>query len=132
MGQFKLGDRVVCRAYVKKSGSHYEVDKNESPYHEPTYCVFHECGNSEGIDIEDFHSCNRFKVVDACFDGVYVGTTSLYTRLNAEWCDDYNGRSSVRTYCDDTESFAIVYYADNRKRLVPLDRVSLQIQETEG
>lgn len=115
----KLGDRVFCTAYIKPSKNHYLI-RNDDEFPE---CVYWECGDSEGLEVEDFHSCNRFKTVDAKFSGVYVGETTLCIRLNAEyWSDGYS--CGYQTFCDEPQKFAVVYYANNRKRLVPIDRLA--------
>lgn len=114
----KLGDRVSCTAYIKPARNHYFV-RNHDEFPE---CTYFECGDDEGLAVEDFHSCERFKTVDARFSGVYVGETTLCTRLNAEyWSDGYC--CGFRTFCDEPRKFAVVYYANNRKRLAPIDKL---------
>lgn len=112
-----LGDRVFCTAYIKPAKNHYEIGNDDFPG-----CTYWACGASEGLEVEDFHSCERFKTVDASFSGVYVGETMLCTRLNAEYWDD-SYRSRYRTFCDTPQRFAVVYYGNNKKRLVPIDKI---------
>lgn len=113
----ELGDVVSCTAYIKPAKNHYEIYKDEFPG-----CTYWECGASEGLEVEDFHSCERFKTVEAKFSGVYVGETTLCTRLNAEyWNDSYS--CGFRTFCDEPRKFAVIYYANNKKRLVPIDKI---------
>ena len=117
--KFTLGDMVVGSAYIRKSGNRYEYDGQE-----PTMLIFRR-PSGEGVEIEDCHSCDRFKEVEAHFGGVYVGTTTLCTRLNAEWRGNQIGEEVVYTYCDAPERFAVVYYANNKKRYVPLNKLGV-------
>ena len=114
----KLGDRVRCTAYAKRSKNCYELSKGG--YGGYDGCLYWEYGSSEGVVVEDFHSCDRFKVVMRQFSGIFVGTTVLSTRINVEYEEPLYGPAGFRTYCDKPVEFAVVYYADNKKRLVPM------------
>ena len=109
----RLGCRVNCSAYIRPSGNCYEKMAGG--------CYYHEHGKNEEVDIEGFHNCERYKTIEKMFSGVFAGTTTLCTRLNAEsFNEEY--ASGFRFYCDDPQKFAIVYYAENKKRLVPLEK----------
>ena len=124
-----FGNRVRCSAYIKPSGNHYEITPAEDTEDGACYCAYWPGGADEGVDVDDFHGCERFKTVEADFSGIFVGTTVLCTQLNAEYIDDLYARPGYRTYCDHPERFAVVYYASNRKRLVPLDRIREECTE---
>ena len=109
---------MTCSAYIKKTGNFYEIDKEQA------YCLFHENGASESEPVEDEHWCERFRTIEKQFTGVFVGTTNLNTRLCADWDNHpYTGKLFVNTYTEEIKTFAVVYYADNAKRLVPIDRL---------
>ena len=117
MEKFELGQKVICSAYIKKSGNHYETDEK------CTCCEFWAAGASKGEQVEDFHSCNLFVRVPASFWGVYVGTTHRATRLSIECDEPPYGKDGFYFSKDEARPFAIVYYADNKKRLVPMDAI---------
>jgi len=118
-GMMKLGDGVLCAAYIKPAGNYYIILSEKE--HGTAACEYWAKGASEGVEVEDFHNCDRYRVIDKMFHGIYVGTTTICTRLNAEcWDDGY--QSGFRTYCDEPKKFAVVYYADNKKRIVPIDK----------
>lgn len=89
-------------------------------------CFFRNAGDDDGVEVEDYHSCEKLNRV-ACkeFSGICVGTTTLCTRLNAEYEEHPYKGEFFRAYSDTPEQFAVVYYADNKKRIVPLDRIRL-------
>ncbi len=119
----KLGDWVRCTGYIKRSGNHFEVlDGKDTESGFPS-CVYWSAGATEGTDVEDYHICDRFVVKKATFSGVYVGTTTMCVKLNAEYEDGPYAAPHFRTYSDTPEKFAVVYYADNKRRLVPLDMI---------
>jgi len=115
---FELGQMVICSAYVKKSGNHYETDKDRD-----TFCEFWAAGATDSVAVEDFHSCDLFVRIPASFHGVYVGTTHRATRLTVEYDEPPCGRAGFYFSKDEGKPFAIVYYADNKKRLVPMDAI---------
>ncbi len=120
----KLGDSVQCTGYIKKSGNYFRItEAKDSPDKVPT-CIYVPAAG-EDIQVEDWHGCDRYIVKAANFRGVHVGTTTLCTRLNAEFEQHPYSGEYYRTYCDQPKDFAIVYYADNKKRLVPLDRIEV-------
>lgn len=118
-----LGDKVRCEAYIKPSGNRYIIASERETEFGVASCYYWENGASESVEVEDCHSCNRYRIIEKAFSGVYVGTTTLCTRINAEGWDDSYGNSGFRTHCDEPKKFAIVYYADNKKRLVPIDKI---------
>lgn len=119
----KLGDRVECTAYVRRSKNYYEMSKGVYGGFED--CVYWEYGSDKGVDVENCHSCDRFRLVEHKFSGIFVGMTTLNTRINADYEEPPYGPSGFVTYCDRPQEFAVVYYADNKKRLVPLDRIDV-------
>ena len=127
----KVGDRVHCTAYAerikggisimdfspfddifgdgvsKKEVVYFDSEKNEIasiPYDEFTYVT-----------------TNKFRTVKKEFDGIYVGITRLATKLSAEYGEDIYGNEYVRFESERVKPFAVVYYANNRKRLVPIE-----------
>lgn len=55
------------------------------------------------------------------FDGVFVGTTAVYRRLQCSYEEPKYAKCGYYFEKYDPLEVAIVYYASNRKRLVPLD-----------
>lgn len=83
--------------------------------------LYFECGAETPIKIDDFHDCERIKFVDMQFDGVYVGTTTVFRRLECSYEEPPYGPAGYRFEKYAPFQVAIVYYARNRKRMVPLD-----------
>lgn len=132
----KIGDKVHCTAYVKKSGHGGISIFDCSPFFD-----FIE-GSEDGlqhrlvsyyddikrdfvnIPYEEFTDAtiDRFKSIEKEFDGIYVGTTSIPTKISAIY-EEWGGGGSIRFKKICFEKFAVVYYANNKKRLVPIDCV---------
>ena len=113
-----LGDLVVCDAYAKSSGRYFEVHNGRDPS-----AYLWEKGQTTGHEVTDEESCEKYEIKTALFMGVYVGVTTLCTELICEWFDHpYNG-SGYRCRSESPQPFAVVYYANNRKRLVPIKHV---------
>lgn len=122
----KIGYKVHCTAYVERirQGIHvmdylpfddgrgkevvyYDAEKNEMasiPYNEFT-------------DV----TVDKFKTIEKEFDGIHVGTTRLATKLSATYETPPYGNDYIRFESECYKKFAVVYYANNRKRLVPID-----------
>lgn len=115
--KMKLGCKVKCHAFIKPSQNHYEIDN------EKCICDFWEAGAKEGVAIEDNHSCDRYKMIQKEFTGVFVGSTILRTRINVEYETDDSYHEYYRAYCDTPKEFAVIYYANNKKRYVPIDKL---------
>lgn len=122
-----FGQKVECSAYIKKSGNNYHIENEGFPFGNPAdypRCIYWEKGSSEGIEVEDYHECDRFVVVEKPFTGVFVGTTALNTKIIAElhsndpYCADH-----YETRSGSPKRFAIVYYASGKKRFVPLEAI---------
>lgn len=115
-----FGQWIKCTAYIKPSGNSYAIFSEDRTQDEFPACVFWAHGAEEGVDVEDYHECQRFKTVNREFEGIFVGVTVLNTKILAEYCDDCYSKPHFRTQTTTPEKFAIVYYANNKKRLVPL------------
>lgn len=118
---FELGQKVICSAYIKKSGNHYET------FDDRRDCEFWENGATESVTVDDYHSCDKFLTVPASFRGVYVGTTNLCTRIVVEWEEPPYGNDGFKFRSEEPKPFAVVYYANNRKRLVPMDAIQIKV-----
>jgi hypothetical protein len=118
--RIRLGDRVLCTAYVKRSGNCYQITGDD--------CFFHEGGTTKSEEVDGDHWCDRYRTITKQFFGIYVGATTLCTRLVADYEYSQYGNSGYRAHSDMPEKFAVVYYADNKKRLVPIDRVTPEAQ----
>lgn len=125
----KIGDKVHCTAYVERTGqgisvidlTSFERIDNDLPS-EKMVCYLE---NDKVIKIP-FHeftdaTINKFKTIEKEFDGIYVGTTRLATKLTATYETPPYGHDYVRFESECYKEFAVVYYANNRKRLVPID-----------
>lgn len=113
-----LGDKVSCTAYIKKSGNGYQKSYKSNGIPE---CLYYNHATKEVTEVEEEHSCDRYVKKDKVFNGVFVGTVTLCTKITAiyetyEYGDDY-----FATGCDTPQTFAVVYYGNNKKRVVPLD-----------
>jgi hypothetical protein len=118
-----FGQWISCTAYIEHSHNHYEIYPEEYTQDHCPECVFWAAGSNEGVDVEDFHECERFKTVNHEFEGIFVGFTVLNTKILAEYCDDPYSKPCYRTQTTTPEKFAIVYYGNNRKRIVPLGAI---------
>ena len=119
----ELGEWVHCTRYVRKAGSHYEVIPAENTMDNTETALYFECGAESPVEVDDFHDCERIKSVDMQFDGVYVGTTTVCRRIECSYETPPYGKEGYRFEKYDPVEVAIVYYASNRKRLVPLDSI---------
>ncbi len=114
----KLGDRVKCDGYIKKTGCNFIFSDGR------TECFLWEKNKSEAVQVEEYQSAEKFRIINTTFYGIYVGTTSLCTVLTAEYGATGHGFDECFfVYSDKRRKFAVVYYANNKKRLVPLDMV---------
>lgn len=127
----KIGDKVHCTAYVERTGqgisvidltSFARIDDDLPPEKKVCYC---ENNKVIAIPYHEFTDAtiDKFKTIEKEFDGIYVGTTRLTTKLSATYETPPYGKDYIRFYGECVKPFAVVYYANNRKRLVPLDCV---------
>lgn len=129
----KIGDKVHCTAYVERRGQgisvmdyspFYEVLDEEVPRKEVVYFDT-EKNDIASIPYDEFEyvTVDKFKTIEKKFDGIYVGTTRLATKLSATYETPPYGNDYIRFESECVKPFAVVYYANNRKRLVPIDCV---------
>lgn len=127
----KIGDKVHCTAYAERIGQGISV-MDYSPWYSVEgvprkEVVYFDAEKNEmaSIPYNDFTdvTVDKFKTIEKEFDGVYVGTTRLATKLSATYETPPYGNDYVRFESDCYKKFAVVYYANNRKRLVPIDCV---------
>lgn len=104
--------------HIRPSGNHFEIDNEDTG----TALLWRKDA-TEGEEIEDYESCEKFVTKTALFTGVFVGVTWLCTELFCEWNDPPYGRSGFQCSSINPKPFAIVYYAENKKRLVPMDSI---------
>lgn len=120
-----IGTKVKCKSYVKKSGCHFvlypknttvsgqeeiEAVKGVKPLDDIT----------KELETNYMASIPLFDIVKKEFEGIYVGITSRAIILTTEYMDDtYHQWWQFRR--ERSKQFAIVYYANNRKRLVPIE-----------
>lgn len=114
-----LGDRVTCTAYIRPSGNHFEIDNTKKW----PVAYYWANGATEGVEVDGFFVCDRFVTKDADFAGVFVGTTRLCVELMCEGETDPYGNEFFACRSEKPADFAVVYYAENKKRLVPMDRI---------
>ena len=62
MPKLRLGDRVSCSAYIRPSGNHFEIDNSDFGM-----ALLWEKGATEGKEIEDYESCEKFVAKTALF-----------------------------------------------------------------
>lgn len=118
-----FGQLVRCAAYIKRSGNAYEVRPAKHFEDDFPECCFWAAGAEEGVPVEDYHECERFKTVNREFEGIFVGVTVLNTKITVEYYEDGYTMPYFRTETTNPEKFAVVYYANNKKRLVPLGAI---------
>lgn len=116
-----LGDMVVCDAYARPTRSYFNIYKDEDGEH----AVLVKRGENSAKEVDGYESCEKFETVEALFTGVFVGTTILNTELICEWEDAPYVNSGFYCTSVNPKPFAVVYYALNRKRLVPMDHVRM-------
>ncbi len=114
-----LGDMVVCDAYARPTRSYFNIYKDEDGEH----AVLVKRGENSAKEVDGYEPCEKFETVEALFTGVFVGTTILNTELICEWEDAPYVNSGFYCTSVNPKPFAVVYYALNRKRLVPMDHV---------
>lgn len=114
-----LGDMVVCDAYARPTRSYFNIYKDEDGEH----AVLVKRGENSAKEVDGYESCEKFETVEALFTGVFVGTTILNTELICEWEDAPYVNSGFYCTSVNPKPFAVVYYALNKKRLVPMDHV---------
>ena len=135
MSKPTFGSFVLCSGYIRKSGKHFEIDKKEikaslvSKHDGETVTVEESPFNDEFsyredkvVPIEEDTYVNRFDIVPCDFSGVYVGSVRLNTDIGCLLQqDDY--QEYWDCVLDSPQIFAVVYYKNNSKRIVPLDMV---------
>lgn len=124
----KIGDKVHCTAFVKRTGHGISVI-DISPFVEFSgkEVAYFDTEKNEMVSIpySEFTDAtvDKFKTIEKEFDGIYVGTTRLATKLTAIYETPPYGKDYIRFESECVKPFAVVYYANNRKRLVPIDCV---------
>ena len=126
----KIGDKVHCTKYVERRrqgisvvdcSPFFDFVSDDVPRREVVYFDT-EKNKTASIPYDEFEevTVDKFKTIEQEFDGVYVGTTRLATKL---WAilEEWGGGGYINFRSRDFEKFAVVYYANNRKRLVPVD-----------
>ena len=119
----KFGGWVNCTKFVRRTGNHYEVVPAKDAPDGIEEALYWEKGATEGVEVDGEHSCQQYKAVEKRFSGVFVGTTTLSTELECFYEEPPYGRCGFIFRKSNPQEFAIVYYAANKKRLVPLDSI---------
>lgn len=116
----RFGDWVICDAYIIKSGKSISVADEGCP-------MIYDSVTDTATKIEaEYHpSVKRYHTKQHRFIGIYVGTTTKATRIIARYCED-TYTSGWRVSTDTPQTFAVVYYGNNKKRYVPLDKLRKQ------
>ena len=121
----KLGDKVKCSGYMKKTGANYITtdydDFGRLKNIDLAYRNWEDKINDENR-IEDFDDQNRFELIKKEFEGIYVGTTTVNLNLTCEYFND-GYTEGWKTETTTPFKCARIYYADNKSRLVPLDMI---------
>ena len=126
-----FGQQVKCTEYVKRSGNAYELRPAKHFEDDFPECYFWAAGSEKGVEVEDFHECERFNTVKQNFTGIFVGVTTLNTKITVEYYEDGYTMPYFRTQTTTPEKFAVVYYSSNKKRLVPLSAIHVLDGKTE-
>lgn len=125
----KIGDLVHCTAYVQRTG--HGINLFNNPFDEAAddapceMIVYFDTEKDEmaSIPYSEFTevTVDKFKTVEKEFDGIYVGTTHLATKLTAIYETPPYGNDYIRFESGCIKKFAVVYYGNNRKRIVPIE-----------
>ena len=122
---FRLGDKVKCSGYMKKTGANYITtdydDFGRLKNIDLAYRNWEDKVNDKNR-IEDYDDQNRFELIKKDFEGIYVGTTTVNLNLTCEYFDD-GYTEGWKTETNTPFKCAKIYYADNKSRLVPLDMI---------
>ena len=112
-----LGDVVICDAYITKSKSYF------APNYKKGVLELRDGNNKliEEIESGSTGELPRYAIKKSSrpFRGVCVGVANKNTTIHAV-LDDID---VLNKWTLDNRPFAIVYYADNKRRLVPLENV---------
>lgn len=126
-----LGQRVKCFGYLKKTSANYIItdidDFGRVRMSDLAYRTY-EDQDKDINRIEDYDDQNRFELIEKEFEGIYVGTTTINLNLTCEPFDD-SYTQGWKTESNTPFKCARVFYADNKSRLVPLDKLEI-IDET--
>ena len=119
----KLGDKVKCTGYITKTGLWFKVyPKKETPENICDVCVLVDQDGKED-EIDSWARCDKYIVKSKLFTGIYVGITNKYTKFDADYVENEYSDDGWIFSSVSPQKFAVVYYAENKKRLVPLDMV---------
>lgn len=122
--KLKIGTNVLCKGYVRKSGNSFEYLKESETDDGKLSCrAWNSRTREYSEELDDFLVVDRFEKVGTWFEGIYVGTTTLCTEIVAYSEYDCFRGEFVRFQKEKPEKFAVVYYADNKKRLVPISDI---------
>lgn len=122
--KLKIGTNVLCKGYVRKAGNCFQyLKESETDDGKPSCRAWNSRTREYSEEIDDFLAVDRFEKVETWFEGIYVGTTTLCTEIVAYWEYDCFRGEFVRFQKEKPEKFAVVYYADNKKRLVPISDI---------
>lgn len=128
-----LGEWVHCDGYIKKSGNHYNVipwkEKRQAAaggypitnFEPHIDAAIFEDSDKNMFEVEDEHYCERIKFIEHPFDGIFVGVKSVCMMLSCGYDED--AKIIFEKY--NPIDVAIIYYQVGRKRLVPLDKLSI-------
>lgn len=134
-----LFQNVVCQGYLKKinDGRYIESYENENGTFECTYSD----SNNADLNIEceycgelDFLK-TYFEYKERIFTGIVVGFKKIVATgyLTVDTCYGYYGTEYTKfgKHPKDMYQCAIVYFSNNKKRYVPLDKISLKGEHIE-
>jgi len=130
---------VRCNAYLKKvkDGRYIQALENEGNIKDCTYMI-----NNEPYEIECIYDGvleflkTYFEVVSKEFEGVLVGYKDIvitgYLTVETEF--DFMDRefTKLSRVPKQIVKCGIVYFGNNRKRLVPLENIKMIIEEIES
>ena len=125
--QFTLGDKVKCTGYITKSGWFFATNNCPNDYEMIEVCnstYNHLVDDKATEEIKDYgnYTVPIYKIVEKEFNGIFVGTTYKSTTIRAYWEDNaYTDRWLFHR--ENEQEYAVVYFRNNGKRLVPLDMI---------
>ena len=126
--RFKLGDKVRCTGYITKSGWYFNTHNRPTDWELIEVCQTTKDNTiidneaTETLKDYDTYVLPLYKITEKEFTGIFVGTTYKSTKMRAHWeSDSYTDQWLFNREAE--QEFAVVYFRNNGKRLVPLDMI---------
>lgn len=128
----KLFDKVKCHGFLQKAKDGIMI--SHAPNSDSWIAI-----TVDGEEIKDLSSCEGdyvektyFKIKKRNFSGVIVGFKDVVTKgiIGTDWDDNpYCEHGYCFKQATETIKCAVVYYANNKKHIVPIDLIELEAKK---